>query len=588
MLSSVVRSHILPFAVLAIATLLLTVPFLPQELIRDSAGWASLVNTGSPNMWHPHHLIYMPINWVFLQIVAPFCVQCDAIQAGQLHGLLWSVIMVLSTYSLIRHLTGLPLLGAMLSLFLLVSQSVWVLALQPQAYVPLLGIISLLFAFLVITKNHLYSWKWALMVSFLYSLAVLFHQAMVLLCFPLAYYIVNTKSDNGVKSVAIILSLSGLIVLSLYLWATQHVMGGLTTGAFIEYITTFSQVMADHRYFNFGNYSIASVAILLNSQLDAIIIAPWAIRSPVQFIFNIGVGGMLFWNGLQARLNATNRHERVFLLITIFVFWALTLWGNPADDGWPSFILFPIVALLGITLADFIPVMDRKKPWQIFFATSFAILIACIAIRNFNERIYPMHLDKGEYYHYAQSMASAIPGDCTIYDIEQLRYYNLQHHFFRKTRDYWDYITAAYYGDKKMHGRFFGATDDSECVAVDVNYINPDFNVNGKTGQQLPEQWLNFVAWMFGLAQDRNSQYTWREFAVVPAENGHSYFIIRPQRAAPGSIIQFWKSIVIDKGHDEVGSGEKFERWKDVFCAKAMRGVFSNDLFKSICLGVGA
>lgn len=49
-----------PLALIIISFLLLS-PFLPQELIRDSAGWAGAVNAGSSSMWHPHHLIYMPI-----------------------------------------------------------------------------------------------------------------------------------------------------------------------------------------------------------------------------------------------------------------------------------------------------------------------------------------------------------------------------------------------------------------------------------------------------------------------------------------------------------------------------------------------
>lgn len=587
MLNPLVRSRILPFAALAIATLLLTVPFLPQELVRDSAGWASWVNMGSPNMWHPHHLIYLPVNWIFLQILSPFCAQCDAIQAGQLHSLLWSVIMVLSVYSMIRHLTGQPLLGVVLSLLLLVSQSVWVLALQPQAYVPLLGTIGLLFAFLVITKNHPYSWKWVFAVSLLYGLSVLFHQAMVLLCVPLTYYIISTKGANGIRGAASVLLLSGMGVLVLYLWATRYVMGELTAATFIEYITTFSQVMTDPGYFSFGNYSIANVAVLLNSQLDAFTVAPWALRAPAQFAFNMVMAGVLLWNVLRARAHASNYQERVFLLVTIFVFWALTLWGNPADDGWPSFVLLPVIVLLGITLADFIPAMDRVRTWKILFTMLLAVLIVGVAIRNFNERIYPMHLDKGEHYRYAQSMASVIPIDCAIYDMEQLRYYNLQYYFSRKTLDYWDYITAAYYGDAEIKGRLFGATGKHECVAVDVNYLNPGFVVVRNTGEQLPEQWFNFVAWMFGLSRDDDGQLSWREFSVASADNGHSYFIIRPHQSTHGSLKQFWKTVVMGPD-DEAGSVEGFVRWNSAFCAKVERGMVGNDLAKSICLDVGA
>ncbi|MDZ7584268.1 MAG: hypothetical protein U0938_05485 [Thiobacillus sp.] len=561
-------NSVLSIALVLIAIFLL-LSFRPQELIRDSAGWAIVVATGDISIWHPHHLLYMPINWLLLQGLTIFCTECNAVDAGQLHGAIWAVVMVLSVHYLVSSLTGRPLLGFAIALLLLTSQSVWVLALQPQAYVPLIGTLSLLFAHLFITRAKSYSLRWALTVAALFSLAVLYHQAMVLLSLPLAYYVATTKKPHGIIAASVILLVSGSMVLGLYLWATSHVMGELTMRSFIEFLTLFAQVMADPKYFSFGNYTLGNILILLNSQLDAILIPPWGLRKLVFTLFVLAIAFMLGWNVRQVIVKASLYEERALLLIIIAIFWALTLWGNPTDYGWPAFILLPIFILVGLSLADFMPSIERMKPMPTLIFLTLLVLVVGVAFRNFNERILPMHLDKGADYHYAKSIAAAVPNECTIYETKMHVYYNLMYYFSRNTRDFWDLITAAFYGESEKK-KYFGSLDQSPCVAVDLKYLDPALNVSGKSGFQLPEQWLGLIIWLFDLRETATGKFTWRDFHAVSAQNKHTYIIVNNEhKTEPLPIGAFWQLLEDTAELPETNKLERYSRWLDAVCLKS-------------------
>lgn len=560
---------VLSIALVLIAILLL-LSFRPQELIRDSAGWATVVASGHISIWHPHHLLYMPINWLFLQGLSIFCTNCNAVDAGQLHGAIWAIVMVLSVHYLVSSLTGRPFLGFVLAVLLLTSQSVWVLALQPQAYAPLIGTLSLLFAYLFTTKAQSYSLRWALTVATLFSLAVLYHQAMVLLSLPLAYYIATTKKPHGIKAATIILFVSGSMVLGLYLWATSHVMGELSMRSFFEFLTLFAQVMADPEYFSFGNYTLGNTLVLLNSQLNAIFIPPWGLRKLVFTLFVLAIVFMLVWNIRQVIVRAPLNEERTLLLIIIAIFWALTLWGNPTDYGWPAFILLPIFILVGFSLADFMPSIERIKPMPTLIYVTFGLLVVGVAFRNFNERILPMHLDKGADYHYARSIAAAVPNECTIYETKMHVYYDLIYYFSRNTRDFWDVITAAFYGESEKKKRYFGSLDQSPCVVVDTKYLDPSLNVSGKSGFQLPEQWLGLMIWLFDLRETSTGKFTWRDFHVVSAQNQHIYLIIdNKQKTEPLSIGVFWQLLKNTAEQPKSNKPEGYSRWLNEVCLKS-------------------
>lgn len=132
------NSWLLTFFLLTIVAIALFA-FQPQEMIRDSAYWARLVETRDPNIWHPHHLIYMPINLAILDLLAFFCSDCNAIDAGQIHSAVWAFVTVLCMQAIVFRFTGKPFIAFSFALLIATCQMPWFFAMQPKAYTPLIG-----------------------------------------------------------------------------------------------------------------------------------------------------------------------------------------------------------------------------------------------------------------------------------------------------------------------------------------------------------------------------------------------------------------------------------------------------------------
>jgi len=557
------------YIALVIIALLALLAFRPQELIRDSTQWARYVDTAHPMIWHPHHLLYMPINLWILRGPLSFCGSCNAVLADQIHSAVWTIIMVLSMHYIVLRLTGKPFLSFVLALLLLFSQSIWVLALQPQAYVPLIGTISLMLAYLLNTKNKPYSLRWALTLAALFGLAVLYHQAMVLLSLPVAYYVATTKRPHGIKAATVVLLISGAGVLSLYLWATFNVMGVLTIRSFIDYVTMFAQVMADPNYWSIGNFTIPTVVTLTSSQLNSIYFPPWQLRDLQLALFGLALALLFIWNTRQVIVKASWREERVFFLLIITEFWLFTLWGNPADDGWPTFILLPIFILVGISLSDLMPSLERLKPARNLLYAGLVLFVVGIALRNFNERILPMHLSKGKHYDSAKNIADVIPKECTVYELDQLIYYDLTYYFYRTHRDFWDIITAAYYGTPRQRSTYFGSPDQSACIAINTRYLDPSINVSGKTAFKFPDEWLKLIVWIFNIREVTPDRYEWRKMRITTSENKRTYLIVfNKQMTEPMPIGTFWDTLIHESQQSNTGNPGAYAKWLNESCPR--------------------
>src|SRR5574337_543235 len=555
------RVNHVPTALVVLIVAFLVLHFQPQEMIRDSAYWAKLVEQGDPRIWHPHHLIYMPINLVIYRGLEFFCADCSAIAAGQIHSAIWALVGAICMQYIGARITGKSLHGLWLALLMATSQMPWVFSMQPQAYMPLIGALSLVFTYLLRTRSNPFTWGSILVVAALYALTVLYHQAMVLISLPLAYYLLKIKHGEGLKAALMVLLISGAVVVGMYLCAAAYVMGELSPRSFVQYATFFGQVMADPKYFNSGNFTPHNVLVLLDSQFNVVQAPVWRLKEAVLALFGLGLISMVVWNCRQVLAKGRLYEERTFLLIVLFIFWGLTLWGNPLDDGWPTFILVPIFILTATALHDLQPVLDRLLGAFVglfYIALFFFVFLG--ALRNLNERILPMHLERGQDFHRAELIASIVPPECTIYENKMLVYYNLYYFFSRETRDFWDVLTAAYFGSEQQKRNYFDSPDRSPCVAVNIDYLDPEYSVSGATGVSFPELWMGILKWMFGIKEISPELFQWRESEIRVTSGGGAYLIIHNRMTLRGPIERFWNGPIATLGQ-QAGRQQAYANW---------------------------
>lgn len=558
------RAEFVALVAVLVSTMALVGTFPPQELIRDSLGWAGLVETGQTEMWHPHHLIYMPINWLILHVLSDFCGSCTAITAGQLHGLFWSIVLGLTATVLFRRLTGSIWLGLLLALSLLTFRSVWVLLMQPQSYSASYALMALTITVLFATRQRQADWPRVVLISGIYALSVLYHQSMVLLGLPIAYYMIATRK-NGWLTAMHTIGLAGAIVLAFYITVVYMVnAGSFSIQAFWQFITLFGQVMSDPNYFNVGNLGIDRIRDLAQAVVDSIVVLPWSLRALLTGILILYFLFIVAWNIWQIARQSEHSQERIFLLLIVGIFTLLCLWGSPGDYAWQVFILIPLMALTALAAGDFLRGNGFRPRLYPVLLVIMAASVALVAARNMSETIIPMHNNKGKDYAHAWAISSVVPKECIIFETNMLAYYNLIYYFKRPTADYWDIITAFFYADPAIISKKIVSDNDrkTHCIAVDSSYIGPGFTVSGYTGFNKADEWKKLITWLFDLRRTGQTQSSWRAFDVVVADNGRQYILIqagqRELSSNPDELLQ--RLIKINLSHyPEVA--ENYLRW---------------------------
>lgn len=556
------HSERIAWALAVLITLVLTGTFPPQEFIRDSLGWARVVDESQVHIWHPHHLIYMPVNWVIQQGLSLVCNDCNAITAGQLHSQFWAVVLALAAVALFRRLTGSIWVALLFTLSLLVVRSIWVLLMQPQSYSASYALMVLLIAALFMTRDVETKWQSTALITFLYALSVLYHQAMVLLGLPLAYYLIATRRNGWLTAVQT-LALAGAMVLAFYIFAAYLVIGSINLRAFWEYLTLFGQVMSDPNYFDLGNLKPDRIQVLAQAVVDSIVVLPWRMRPLLTGLIVLSAVLVVAWNFLCIARRAEFIHERITLFMIAAMFSFLCLWGSPEDYAWQVFILIPLMIMAALAAADFIRGNRFRPQLKI---TLFLVMIASvglIAARNLNETIIPMHQNKGKDYAYAQAIADVIPKECIIFEKNMHVYYNLIYYFKRATTDYWDIITAFYYSDSAhINDKILSDKDrHNHCIAIDSAYLEPGFNVSGKTGFDKANEWKTLLFWLFDLRQKNENNANWRAFNLVAAGNSRHYIIIKSDQrevSAPGELFQH---LLMANLQHNPKAAENYSRW---------------------------
>lgn len=147
-------------------------------------------------------------------------------------------------------------------------------------------------------------------------------------------------------------------------------------------------------------------------------------------------------------------------------------------------------------------------------------------------------------YHWAEAISSVTPVECIVLETRMLAYYNLGYYFERKIRDYWDIITAAYYGSEQQRKAYFGEGVEASCLVIDSRYLHPSYSVSGKTASDFPGEWIGLLSWIFDIQKAAEGTYQWRDFDFIRANNGASYLLISRERTTDSQPIgRFWKRL---------------------------------------------
>lgn len=550
---------------LLLLTLLMLILSPAEEQIRDSLAWAGLVegNVAITGLFNPHHLIYIPVNRIIFQALSPIYDGFSGIHAGRLHSAFWIMVMVVAFYSIVRHLSGSSFLGVLASMLLASSQGVWVYALQPQAYAPALGSMTLLTALIVRwSVHHLNPTRIAILVVML-TVCILYHQALVIISLPLAISFSIAQGRKGLSAVIRVLLYSGVLVLILYITAFLLSQKEWTIERFIAYLLTYGS-MPDPSYFSFSNFSMRGMDRFVGSLLDAFFIPPWNLRSMVKYAFVLLISTIILWNIYKIVEGNNNRYIRLYALILVTGIWLLCLWGNPLDDAWPMLSLMPFMLLSMLAVYDVLSINNNAAAINYIVLGILSIVLVGISVRNYSERILPMHLSKGEDYATASIMQEIVPENCITFDPRQSVTQKLNYYYGNSNRDIWDIISYFYYtpGGKLPFTWENFKYDDIDCYVIMTTYISTSFTVSGVDGYMNPEGWWHYLSWLLGIEiRDGVKYIKVRKKDLVYDANGNSYYIVHRGMTEYTTLDKLFRSFDEALSFNQENNKEPFMYW---------------------------
>lgn len=525
------------YPALALSTFAFLLLFLTRavEQTRDSLVYAYAAKTGI-DLFHPHHLLYTPTVRLILLALQPFCASCDAVLAGQIHNILWSIAGIAGFYFLMRRFWPAAALSAALGL--LVTRGYWELSTQTTMYVPSAALLTLAALVLVKIGEDGPAPVHTLLLSALFAAAVLYHQSNILFALPLAVYLMPGRW--GLRTLATVLALSGAAVLGIYILVFLATHETWSLSQFLRFCISYTSEVclggqcksSPEDWGSLDNLSPTGLNLLISSLLWNLIVVPEAIERFVLPLFGQSFLAFTGWHVLQLLRRAESAKVRVFALVWVLTYTLFFLWWLPSYQHPFVVILPPAVLLVALSVRDILgrPSTVSRRAYLAAALALFVVLVT--GGRNLQARILPLHRSPGDSYMEAVALNSLAAPDCTIFT--SYRTWNhLRYYFDRTNAVQAKHPMSYFYSQEPLPATYQllpGSCVYAAAMFVLPSFVHDDFSGGGLDGYQAPAAWLTYISWLFDFDYSEQKVTSSRDFSAVQLSGGETYLILLPNR----------------------------------------------------------
>ena len=500
-----------------------------SEQTADSLDYAQAARTGR-GMFHPHHLLFTPLVRLSGLILALLSPSSDPIVGGQIHNILWALIVLVSIQVIAREILGTDAGALLTALGLLMCRGFWLYATEIEAYIPAMGCLALIAVLLARRRERPLALRHHLLLAALLAMAVLYHQGSIIFCVPLAWYLMaGGRKDR--RGLVLIFALAGLAVLTGYVAAFRYSDArecaaaglGIEAETGVRGFVRFCLTYAYHPSPGWGtwrNLGLLGAGRVVHSQLRDITTFPWSWRFVAIPGFALSLALVFAWNVMRFLRERTREVFRGFLLIWLATFHAFYLWWFPGEKEFFIIPLAPLVLLLGLFVKDRLesrgPSPGRRR---ILLAAALSGIVL-LGVSNAGTTILPYHRSRGPAYQDAALVASRAPADCLAvvdYAVGQ----NLRYYFDRQA-----FIEAPmplfyFYQDRPLPDMY--RLEGKPCVVADLALVSPAYALGDSNAYDRPDAWLRYFEWVFGSTDPQaleifgggeTSVYAWRRSAT--------------------------------------------------------------------------
>jgi len=355
----------------------------------DGLSYALAVRTGT-DMFHPHHLIYVPVARV-IHLVGGI----DPITATLWQNLFWMVVLAFSAWRLAGRIFSGRTAPVLAAVGLLVLRGVMIYTVRVETYLPALACLALLMV--IALERPRGTWLGALV----FALAILYHQTNVLFAVPLAVLLLDGGRRSMVR-LAATMGTSAVIVLVAYIVAARLVG---QEGGFWAFTLNYARAPIE-AWGNFGYFSTRGISLLTLSQIRMLIPVRDAAAVPGSAAMLAGLVFLVIWHVVHIRRRADHLRLRLFSLIFLGVYLLFFLWWMPSDADFFVATLLPLW-LLGLILISDLPSAFRSLPLAV-------TVLSVLATGNLYFTILPMHSEPGPGRELALAIDRAAPPGADI------------------------------------------------------------------------------------------------------------------------------------------------------------------------------
>lgn len=491
----------------------------------DSLNYAYSIKTGT-DLFHPHHLLFNPIIRLLFVFFSSSGRTADVIAVAQIHNILWAITAILAIYFLIRYLMKSIAWGAAAACLLLVTKGFWTYSTQVQVYVPAMGCLAVLTALLILRAEFVRTVPGMLAVSLLFSLSIFFHQSSILFAIPMTFLLMADESRLNKKTLAVILSLSGCIVLLAYVLAFLSTAGGKALSAFVRFCLSYV-FYPNPDWATLKNASLKGVGHLVLSQAKNFIFFSRAWYVPASIGLAVCLSGLGIWHALQIRKKGSLIKIRIFSWLWLLPVFIFLLWYSPGAYELMIVTILPIQLLVFLGLGDIWPTLrpSARKIW----AGAGVLLVLVLGWVNFRRAILPAHDSRGPDYDEAKLLSMGAPRDAVIftswYVQQHLRYY-----FERGNALEADVAMFCFYRSLPLPKGY--SLDRTSPIVISPAFLYPEAEISKVVrldGYRNPSEWLRFLEWLFQFEYDSERRLiSCRSFEAVNL--GLGYLSLSPAR----------------------------------------------------------
>jgi hypothetical protein len=527
-----------------------------SEQTSDSLAYMMSAATGR-EMYHPHHLLYVPIvRWLLLTMHA-FGSTADAVFAAQVHNTVLGVAAALTTFLIVRRWGGAPAAAVLAAVALLVSRAFWAYSTLADVYVPATACLAGV-TLLLPRRERISGWN-TVAITVLLALGILYHQTNVLLIIPIAGWYASLRSRGAWQALGIVLLGTGVLVGGAYVLAylfsdARVAMAEMGVPAATGFVAGFKRYCLSYTYHpnpawgTMHNVSPLGVGRLIHSQAWNVVVFSEEKKYLVTGGFAGLLGGLLAWHAWRVLRRGALQRERTYLLLWVVTYGAFFLWWLPSEKEFFITPLFPLVLLAWLLLRD----VSARFPGRAGLLTAAtALAVAFAGAANLVFAIVPAHRDRGAAFAEAQGIARSAAKECVIYNsqdvIQNLRYY---FGFAQVQEIELPYLYALKGGP--IPPRFGSA--GASCALIPSVYLRPEYRIDELGGYENPAGYLTFVRWILDARADSSGAgWTYRNYDVVRRQGGDPYVRFDATRRAIGSFEQLLARVDADVFAGETG-----------------------------------